>query len=156
MIVFDLKCDKAHVFEAWFANSDAFADQKQRGLLSCPLCGSAEVDKAVMAPNVAAKGNQRPDSTSSTSMPAPVANAPVPTEIKALMQTLAKAQSALLEKSEWVGKDFASKARAMDAGDIDQGLIHGQATPEEAKSLIEDGIGVMPLPFPVIPPDKQN
>lgn len=154
MIVFDLKCEYNHVFEAWFANSDAFVEQREKGLLSCPLCGSPQVEKAVMAPNVAPKGNQRQDSAVPGVTPA--ANAPQATDIKALMQTLAKAQAALLEKSEWVGKDFASKARAMDAGEIDQGLIHGQTTPEEAKSLIEDGIGVVPLPFPVVPPEKQN
>lgn len=153
MIVFDLKCDENHVFEAWFANSAAFVDQQQRGYLSCPLCGSANVEKAVMAPNVAAKANQRGEAPPVKDvMKQPAA----PADMKALMEALAKAQAALLEKSEWVGKDFASKARAMDAGEIDQALIHGQATPEEAKSLIDDGIGVMPLPLPVIPPDKQN
>lgn len=153
MIVFDLKCDQSHVFEAWFANSGAFDEQKQKGLLSCPICGSADVDKAIMAPNVAPKGNQR-----SRAQPenAAIAPSPAPADMKALMATLTKAQAALLEKSEWVGKDFASKARAMDAGEIDATLIHGQASPEEAKSLIEDGIGIMPLPLPVIPPEKQN
>lgn len=154
MIVFDLKCEHNHIFEAWFGNSDAFVDQKQKGLLSCPLCGSAQVDKAVMAPNVAAKSNQRRDPASS--MPVPAAHAPKAADMKALMQSLAKAQAALLEKSQWVGKDFASKARAMEAGEIDHALIHGQTTPEEAKSLIDDGIDVMPLPFPVVPPEKQN
>lgn len=157
MIVFDLKCGGGHVFEAWFANSASFDDQKQRHLLVCPMCGTAEVDKAVMAPNVAAKGNQRAEVIRAADAPSPdVAPQPSPAEVKAFMTTLAKAQAALLEKSEWVGRDFATMARAMDDGDIDQALIHGQTTPEEAKSLIEDGIGVMPLPFPVIPPDKQN
>lgn len=157
MIVFDLKCGTGHVFEAWFANSASFDDQKRRGLLACPLCGTADVEKAVMAPNVAPKGNQRaetlPQKEVVSSTPA---TQPSPTEVKAFMETLAKAQAALLEKSEWVGRDFATMARAMDDGEIDQARIHGQTTPEEAKSLIEDGIGVMPLPFPVIPPDKQN
>ncbi|MFM7028806.1 MAG: DUF1178 family protein [Chakrabartia sp.] len=152
MIVFDLKCRDGHVFEAWFANSKAFEDQKGQGLLACPLCGAAEVDKAVMAPNVAAKGNQR----AAAPLPAQTKAEPAPAEVKALLETLAKAQAALLEKSEWVGQDFASKARAMDAGEIDASLIHGQTTPQEAKALIEEGIGVLPLPFPVVPPEKQN
>lgn len=157
MIVFDLKCGTGHVFEAWFANSASFDDQKRRGLLACPMCGTADVEKAVMAPNVAPKGNKRTETLPHNEVAAtPTAPQPSPTEVKAFMETLAKAQAVLLEKSEWVGRDFATVARAMDDGEIDQALIHGQTTPEEAKSLIEDGIGVVPLPFPVIPPDKQN
>ncbi len=157
MIVFDLKCGQGHVFEAWFANSEAFADQKAKGFLACPLCGAADIEKAVMAPNVAPKGNQRAETLPAAPMAtsAPAAE-PSPADVKALLETLAKAQAALLEKSEWVGRDFASKAWAMDAGEMDQALIHGQTTADEAKSLIEDGIAVVPLPFPVIPPDKQN
>ena len=155
MIVFDLKCAAGHVFEAWFANSAAYESQKAEGLLACPLCGTSTVDKAIMAPNVAPKGNQRALAPAS-----PVASVATPDpsagEVKAFLETLAKAQAALLEKSQWVGRDFASKARAMEAGEVDASLIHGQTTPEEAKSLIEEGIGVVPLPFPVIPPEKQN
>jgi hypothetical protein len=62
----------------------------------------------------------------------------------------------MLSKSEWVGRDFDSKARAMDAGEIDKATIHGEVSKDEAKALIEDGIGVMPLPFPVVPPSKRN
>ena len=152
MIVFDLKCLKGHVFEAWFGSSAAFSDQKAAGLLACPICGYAEVDKAVMAPNIPAKGNQRLDTPALAVGKAE----PAPQEVKAFIEQLAKAQAALLGKSEWVGSDFATKARAMDAGEIDQTLIHGQTTPDEAQSLIEDGIAVLPLPLPVIPPDKQN
>jgi hypothetical protein len=155
VIVFDLKCATGHVFEAWFANSTAYENQKAEGLLACPLCGTSAVDKAIMAPNVAPKGNQRAESPA-----APVASVGTPDpsagEVKAFLETLAKAQASLLEKSQWVGRDFASKARAMEAGEAEAKLIHGQTTPEEAKSLIEEGIGVVPLPFPVIPPEKQN
>ncbi len=157
MIVFDLKCGAGHVFEAWFANSASFDDQRLRNLLICPLCGTPEVDKAVMAPNVGAKGNQRAEAIPAKEAPAQApAASPSPAEVKVFMETLAKAQAKLLEKSEWVGRDFANVARAMDEGEIDHALVHGQTTPEEAKALIDDGIGVMPLPFPVIPPDKQN
>lgn len=152
MIVFDLKCDSSHVFEAWFGSSDAFEDQKARNLLCCPICGSAAVDKAVMAPNVAMKGNQRP------TQPVSIANDPpdAPAEIKAVLEKVAAVQAELLKKSEWVGKDFAQKARAMEAGEIDPALIHGQASPDEAQALVEDGISVMPLLIPVVPPEKQN
>lgn len=152
MIVFDLKCDSAHVFEAWFASSAAFEDQKARNLLCCPICGSEAVDKSVMAPNVAAKGNQRNDHPVTMASDPPQA----PSEIKAVLEKVAAVQAELLKKSEWVGKDFAQKARAMDSGEIDPALIHGQASPEEAQALLEDGISVMPLLIPVVPPEKQN
>lgn len=152
MIVFDLKCAHAHVFEAWFASSEAFDDQKSRKLLMCPICGSHEVDKAVMAPNVAMKGSQRTD------QPVAMASEPqdAPAEMKAVLEKVAAVQAELLKKSEWVGKDFSQKARAMDAGEIDSALIHGQASPDEAQALLEDGISVMPLLIPVVPPEKQN
>ncbi len=152
MIVFDLKCGEGHVFEAWFASSDAFEEQKGRGLVTCPYCGSADAEKAVMAPNVARKGNQR---TSQSVALAPETSA-VATEFRAMMEKVAAVQAEMLKQSEWVGKDFATKARAMDAGEIDPALIHGQASLDEARELIEDGISVMPLLLPVVPPDKQN
>jgi len=157
VIVFDLRCGHGHVFEAWFGSSGDYADQKQRGLLSCPMCGDATIEKAVMAPNVAAKGNSRPD-VSSVPM---VANAQAstdnsPAEVKAMLSMLARAQSAMLEQSEWVGRDFADKARAMHLGETDKAAIHGEVSGEQAKALIDEGVPVAPLPFPVIPPEAQN
>ena len=146
MIVFDLKCGNAgHVFEAWFADSGAYADQKARNLLLCPICGDTDVGKALMTPNIGAKGNRQAI--------VPVAKEP---DGKAMLAALAKAQAAALENSTWVGDQFDSKARAMDAGEIKQASIHGQVTRGEARALIEDGIAVSPLPFPVIPPDQRN
>lgn len=142
MIVFDLKCASGHVFEAWFGSSDDYGDQQARGLVQCPLCGSASVEKAVMAPNVAAKGNQSPDVT--------------PAAMKAAMRELARMQSAALKDSTWVGRDFANQARAMHVGEQDQATIHGQATAEEAKALVEEGVPVAPLPLPVVPPEQAN
>lgn len=152
MIVFDLKCISGHVFEAWFASSDAFQDQKARNLLSCPLCGVSDVDKAIMAPNVPAKANQRRESIVTLANDVPTAA----TEVKAVLAKLAAAQAELIKNSQWVGRDFAQQARAMDAGEIDAALIHGQTSPDEARGLLEDGISVMPLLLPVVPPEKQN
>lgn len=155
MIVFDLQCRSGgHRFEGWFGSSNDFASQQERGLVSCPECGSADVGKAVMAPNVAMKGNQR-----SASVPArreTVSNEPMPPEAAKLMQKLAKMQAEALKQSRWVGESFADKARAMHYGERDAENIHGQATLEEARDLVEEGIGVAPLPFPVTPPDKAN
>jgi hypothetical protein len=147
MIVFDLLCAPlGHVFEAWFASSDAFEMQKAGGLVHCPICSSRDVGKAMMAPNIAPKSNQR----------SVAAAAPETPDAKTMLAALAKAQAAVLENSNWVGRDFAPQARAMDAGEIDKASIHGEASPAEVKSLVEDGIQIAPLPLPVIPPNQSN
>jgi len=156
MIVFDLQCEGgAHVFEAWFGSSGDYEAQQARGLIACPLCGDSRVSKAVMAPHVSAKGNTLPAVQPSPAVPValPTPNAP---EVKAVLAALAQAQASLLEKSTWVGRQFAAQARAMDAGEIDQSSIYGEVSPAEARDLIEDGIGVMPLPLPVTPPKQLN
>jgi hypothetical protein len=151
MIVFDLRCSGAHVFEAWFASSGAFEDQRTRGLLSCPICGDADIGKAVMAPNIPAKGNRK-----NVAAPVPAAEAPSPEVMKAAIRALAEAQAKALEKSEWVGKAFADRARAMHAGEADNAPIHGEATVSEARALAEEGVTIAPLPFPVVPPEALN
>ncbi len=143
MIVFDLKCGHGHVFEAWFASSTAFEEQRGGGLVRCPMCDDAHVEKAVMAPNVATKGNR-------------AATPPTPAAMKAALAALAQAQASVLKDSEWVGRSFAERARAMHDGVADQTPIHGQATQAEAKALVEDGIRIAPLPLPVVPPEQAN
>lgn len=150
MIVFDLTCDRDHRFEGWFASTSAFEGQQARSLVACPHCGSIEVRKAPMAPAVPAKGNTRPESASGH-----VANA-LPPEVVKAMRALADAQAKALAKSTWVGTDFAEQSRAMHYGEQDQATIHGQATPDEAIALHEEGIPVVPLPFPIAPPDELN
>ena len=140
MIVFDLRCGAGHVFEAWFASSGAYEDQRARALVACPMCGDTGVGKAVMAPAVPAKANKAPSAQ----------------VIKAALASLAQAQAKALESSTWVGRDFASRARAMHDGAEPHSSIHGQATPAEAKGLAEDGVAVAPLPLPVVPPEAQN
>lgn len=155
MIVFDLKCSGAHVFEAWFGSSTAFEAQRSAGLVACPMCGDKDVGKAVMAPNVAAKGNRRTDSAP----PGPLATqraAPPPEAVKAAMAAIVAVQNRLLEKSQWVGGTFADRARAMHLGDEPAATIHGQATVEQARELIDEGVPVAPLPLPVIPPEACN
>jgi len=151
VIVFDLKCGGGHVFEAWFGSSAAYAEQQAAGLVACPLCGSGDVAKAVMAPNIAAKGNQR----AATPATAP-SDAPPSEVIKAAMEMLASAQAKMLEKSQWVGTAFADKARAMHLGEEPSAQIHGQATPEQAQELVEEGVPVAPLLVPVVPPERRN
>ena len=148
MIVFDLKCGSGHVFEAWFGSSTAYEEQQAGGRVECPLCGSREVAKAVMAPNIAAKGN-------SHALASP-ANSPPPEVVKAAIAELAQVQAKMLEGSQWVGGTFTDRARAMHNGDETPALIHGQATAAQAKELLEDGVAVAPLPLPVIPPEARN
>ena len=149
MIIFDLKCAaQGHVFEGWFGSSDDYEEQQARGLVSCPICGSEEVAKAVMAPAVAAKGNRAaaaPDLFSSDAE-----------SVKTMLAALAAEQKRMLAGSEHVGDRFAVEARAIHLGEADARAIHGRATRDEAESLIEDGLPVAPLPFPVAAPGEEN
>lgn len=150
MIVFDLRCAHAHVFEAWFGSGAAYEEQRERGLLSCPVCGDARIVKAAMAPNVPAKGNTR------SLVKAGGDDVPSPAAVKAALRTLAHAQAEVLSKSEWVGRKFADRARAMHGGDETPAPIYGEATRAEAQALVADGVAIAPLPLPVVPPDAVN
>jgi hypothetical protein len=133
MIVFDLQCgDGGETFEAWFRSNADYEAQRDGGLVQCPVCQSANVSKAPMAPCVPRKGSDHP------------------------MAKLAAIQSELLKNSRWVGDEFADTARAMHAGDIGREQVHGNATLDQAKSLVDDGIPVAPLPLPVTPPRQIN
>lgn len=160
MIVFDLECHAGgHRFEGWFGSSEDFSRQQERGLVTCPHCGSADVAKAPMAPNVGRKGNQiatPPPAEPLTARQQPMQGGKLPAEAVKVMQALAVAQAEMLKDSRWVGGNFAEESRAMHYGERDAETIHGQATPEEAKELLEEGIAVAPLPFPVAPPGKAN
>ena len=147
MIVFDLKCGQAHVFEAWFGSSTDYEEQRARKLVQCPICGDEDVGKAVMAPRLGSKVVE------DTSLP--VATGPAP-DVKAMLAAMAQLQSKMLEKSEWVGRRFADEARSIHLGEAEHRTIHGQATPAEAAALADEGVAVAPLPFPIIPPDERN
>jgi hypothetical protein len=133
MIVFDLQCEEGgETFEAWFGSGADFDAQSESGLVRCPICGSAKVRKAPMAPRLPRKGSDQP------------------------LARLAALQAKLLENSRWVGEDFPDTARAMHAGEIELEQVHGRATIEEAKALVDDGVPVAPLPLPVPPPNLVN
>ncbi|WP_019833144.1 DUF1178 family protein [Sphingomonas sp. PR090111-T3T-6A] len=138
MIVFDLNCGGGHVFEAWFGSQDDYDGQRERGLVSCPVCGDGDVSKAPMAPRIST-GEAKP-----------------PADPKAMMRALMAAQAKLLSGSEDVGGRFAEEARAIHLGDAEERLIHGRATPAEARMLVEEGVPVAPLPFPVRDPVRDN
>lgn len=158
MIVFDLQCGPlGHRFEGWFGSSQDYEDQRKRGLVSCPSCGSADVAKAIMAPNVGRKGNQlsatRPPTQAEN---AAVANVPLPPEAVAMLKAVAAMQAEAIKSSTWVGESFAEDARAMHYGEKDVAAIHGRATADEARDLIEEGIAVAPLLIPIVPPEEAN
>ena len=133
MIVFDLQCGGGcAAFEAWFSSSADYEEQRVAGLVECPFCQSAKVDKAPMAPRVPRKGAGNP------------------------LARVAAMQAEMLKDSRWVGDKFAETARAMHNGEVERAQVHGQATLEQAKSLVEDGVPVAPLPLPVTPPNQVN
>ena len=150
MIVFDLCCGEGHRFEGWFGSSDDFAAQQARGLVACPQCGSAEIEKAPMAPAVPRKGNQRSEAKRT------VAGGALPPEAAEMLGKIAQLQAEALKASTWVGEAFAEQSRKMHYGERDPQAIHGQASREEARALVEEGITIAPLLFPVAPPDELN
>jgi hypothetical protein len=162
MIAFDLSCSGGHRFEGWFGSSSDFDTQLSRGLLTCPVCDDGVVQKALSVPNVGRKGNQiAPVVTAVASVPeqigGEVMNAPtLPPAMVEMMHKLAAAQTEMLKASQWVGREFAETARAIHYGEEGDRLIHGETSADEAEALVEEGISVAPLPFPVIPPTAKN
>ncbi len=157
MIVFDLSCDQGHRFEGWFGSSDEFASQCERGLVACPQCGSEEISKAPMAPAVGKKGNQQVVQTSGRANSGKgLSNTPMSPEVAEALGRLAQAQAKALKNSTWVGKDFVEQTRAMHYGERDHAAIHGEASVQEARELLDEGVPVAPLPLPVAPPEDVN
>ena len=138
MIRYTLSCKKGHEFESWFPSADAFDALSSIGKITCPECGSKEVEKALMAPGVrpAGKSDAKAADTASLTVPRNKREA-------ALAAIRAKVEA----ESDYVGLNFASEARAMHEGDTPHRSIYGEANAEDAKSLVEDGVPVAPLPF---------
>lgn len=141
MIRFSLVCDADHSFDGWFRNGDDFDKQKKRGLVTCPVCHSPKVDKALMAPAVST--GRKKDT---------IALAMGEEQRKALAQLKAMAAKAR-ENADYVGDKFAEEARKIHFGETEARGIYGEATADEARSLIDEGVEFMPLP---VFPDDQN
>ena len=138
MIVFDLHCaDSGDRFEAWFRSNAEFERQLEQGQVQCPICQSSEVAKAPMAPRLPLRSNRAAGGSESVAK-------------------LAALQAELLRGSRWVGDRFADTARAMHLGEVETMPVHGEANAEEARSLVEEGVPIMPLPLPVVPPNRLN
>jgi hypothetical protein len=160
MIHYHLRCEQGHAFESWFQSSSAYEAQEKRKLVSCPICGSSKVERAIMAPQVVSKKGRE------GAAPAPVAPAPAAaTEVTASASTpllmaqerelrakLKELRDHIVKNADNVGERFPTEARKMHYGDIEHRPIYGEASPDEARSLIDEGVEVTPLP--VLPDDR--
>lgn len=160
MIRYRLKCPEDHGFDSWFKSSDAFESLRAGALLSCPICGDTNITKAIMAPPIHAKSEKSTPVTAANEAQE-AEDAPVPgaqTLLTSPSDRVAAAMEHLKREieanSDYVGGDFAREARAMHDGDMPERAIHGEAEPEEARALLEEGVPVLPLPF--LPRRKVN
>jgi hypothetical protein len=161
MIRYALICEKGHDFESWFQDSAAYDKQAKRGLVTCPQCGSAKVEKAIMAPRLSATAKKRgapiqAPAPAVESSPTPAASAPVamisPQE-QEFRSKLKELRDHLTKNADNVGPKFPEEARKMHYGEIEHRSIYGVASPDEAKELSEEGIEFHPLP---LLPDERN
>ncbi|MEM6665197.1 MAG: DUF1178 family protein [Pseudomonadota bacterium] len=160
MIKYTLACHDRHGFEVWFRSSSDCDTQLERGLVICPSCGSSEVAKALMAPQVrTTKGKDQvpvPIEPANPPVEAPVAGGPSggpmanPVAIRAALREL---RDKITESADYVGPKFAEEARKIHFGETEERGIYGEAAPEEVKALVEDGVDVLPLPML---PEEQN
>jgi hypothetical protein len=156
MIRYALNCEKGHGFESWFQNSAAYDKQVKRTLVTCPICGSAKIEKAIMAPRLGhAEMAETPRMPPKPMLPAP-ADAPVavmsPPE-RELRKKLKELRDHITKNADYVGPRFPEQARKIHYGEIEHRSIYGEASPDEAKELNEEGIAFHPLP---ILPDEFN
>jgi hypothetical protein len=158
MIHYNLRCAKGHAFESWFQSSSAYETQEKRKLVSCPVCGSTKVERAIMAPQVVSKKGR--EQAVSEPLPAPTTTevaAPAPTPLlmaqeQELRAKLKELRDHIVKNADNVGEKFPNEARKMHYGDIEHRPIYGEASPDEAKALIDEGVEVMPLP--TLPDDR--
>jgi hypothetical protein len=161
MIRYTLRCDHDHTFESWFQDSAAYDSQAQRKLVSCPVCDSVKVEKAIMAPRIVSKkGRERAEPVPAPASP-PAAEAPAPAtgatpllmaQERELRAKIKELRDHIVKNADNVGEKFPNEARKMHYGEIEHRPIYGEASPEEAKSLIDEGVEVSPLP--VLPDDR--
>ena len=161
MIKYQLICDKSHEFEGWFGDSAAFESHQEAGLLTCPVCGSADVRRALMAPNLASPKTRKTDlaeqQPSAQPEPQPQPQAPqqasaalppaAARKMQELMSEMRALQTKIREECRDVGNDFAEEARKIHYGEVEPEGIYGQATAKEREALDEEGIEIMDMPW---------
>jgi hypothetical protein len=173
MIRYALACAKGHEFESWFANSTGYDRQRKRGLVSCPVCGSTKVEKTIMAPRLARADSEAaappepqvqpssppvapPAAAPLPPMPVPPGKSPVamtPPQERELRKKLKELRDHVTKNASYVGPRFPEEARKMHYGEIEHRSIYGEASPDDAKALHEEGIEFHPLP---VLPDDHN
>ena len=158
MIRYALVCDKGHSFESWFQDSAVYDKQAKRGQVACPHCGSAKVEKAIMAPRLA--GSRKRERATPAEPPAPVAAAPekapvamISPQERELRSKLKELRDHLTKNADHVGPKFPEEACKMHYGEIEHRSIYGEASPQDAKELADEGIEFHPLPML---PDEHN
>jgi hypothetical protein len=159
MIRYNLRCERDHAFESWFQSSSAYESQEKRKLVNCPVCGSVKVERAIMAPRIVSKkGRDKAEpvavaaTTPSTDLTAPASTPLLMAQERELRAKLKELRDHIVKNADNVGERFPNEARKMHYGDIDHRPIYGEASPDEARSLIDEGIEVSPLP--VLPDDR--
>jgi hypothetical protein len=140
MIRYDLICEKGHEFDAWFSGIDAYDQQRKRGFVECSQCGSNRIEKQIMAPNVGVRSNKSP--SEQTRMMTP----PADPRLQAMMTMMREMRRQVEANAQDVGDKFVEEARKIHYNESDKRGIYGSATLEDARSLLEEGIEVMPLP----------
>jgi hypothetical protein len=161
MIHYALNCDQGHTFESWFPNSAAYDKQAKRSLITCPVCGSAKVEKAIMAPRLGRAVKVAPEPPAPLPIPAPTPPAlPAKTPLavmsppeRELRQKLKELREHITKNASYVGGSFPEEARKIHYGETEHRSIYGEASPDEAKELHDEGIEFHPLPFL---PDDHN
>jgi hypothetical protein len=158
MIRYSLRCERDHAFESWFQSSSTYESQVKRKLVSCPVCNSVNVEKAIMAPQIVSKKGREKANPAPAPAPAPAetpATGPTPllmAQERELRAKLKELRDHIVKNADNVGERFPTEARKMHYGDIEHRPIYGEASPEEARALIDEGVEVSPLP--VLPDDR--
>jgi len=172
VIQYSLVCENSHEFEAWFKSSAAYGEQIQLGVVTCPICAVPKVTKALMAPSLGSKSNRRENGEQGSFTKNPLAqetpgqalqngeskdksltlSSGHPDQVK-LQKIMRELREKITAEADYVGKDFAVEARKIHRDESDARAIYGEATRDETASLIEDGVGIFPLPTL---PEKQN
>ena len=160
MIRYALRCERDHAFESWFQDSSAFETQVKRKLVNCPICNSVKVEKAIMAPRIVSKKGREVAPALPAPQPAPAPAAPetgstplMMAHERELRTKLKELRDHIVKNADNVGARFPNEARKMHYGEIEHRPIYGEASPDEARALIDEGVEVSPLP---IPPDDRN
>jgi len=156
MIRYALRCDHDHAFESWFQSSSAYESQVKRKLVSCPICGSVKIEKAIMAPRIVGKKG-RESAAPTPSEPAEIVPQASSTPLvmaqeRELRAKLKELRDHIVKNADNVGESFPNEARKMHYGEIEHRPIYGEASPDEARALIDEGVEVSPLP--VLPEDR--